>query len=101
MKLIKNGSAFPKSVKIAALAAWVGSTRSAAVIATEYNTCESTITRWIGEAGVQRGTQHPNLKAAVARRIASIATTKAFVTPTPSTVAGNKVIKYKGEIYSL
>ena len=103
-KLIKNGRSFPKSVKVATLATWAGTTRSAKVISREYNMSESTVSRWAGDADLQRGTQHPNLKAAVAARIAYLATTKAWNTPTVvdyTTKTGKTAqgIQLKGKLY--
>lgn len=97
-KTIRNGRAFPKTVKAATIAEVVVQPNKAyREIAKERNMSESTVRTWSHAAGVTRPSkQHPRTAAAVKARWAHAASIKAFNTPT---VQVDGSIKYQGKIY--
>lgn len=95
MKRIRNGLAYPLTLKNAALRAWEHTNKSGSKIAKEFNISLGTLSKWVSEAGLQRNT-NPNLTASVHARVAAIARQKAFDTPT---VQPDGTILYQGRLY--
>ena len=89
---IRNGTAFPLSLKNAALGTWDATSRSKVMIAREYNVSKSTMTKWVAERGTQRGPQPIGLQ----RHQAAAALVKAHNT---MTMQADGKIAYKGKIY--
>ena len=95
MKRIRNGLAYPLTLKNAALNTWKDTNKSGAKIAKEFNISTGILAKWVSDAGLQRNT-NPNLTASVHARVALIARQKAFNTPT---VQLDGTIMYQGRIY--
>jgi transposase-like protein len=98
-KLIRNGRQYPKAMKTAVLATWTGTQRSTSEISKEFNISDGTVSKWVAEANLQRGTQHPRLKAGIQRHLDSLKDIKEFNTPTAVKEGNVTVIKYQGKIY--
>lgn len=93
---IKQRSAYPIALRQAALATWsTTASKSAEVIADEYNVHFTTIARWVREAGLQRGT-NPNATAANKARRDYEKANKDFNTPK---ILADGTISYQGRIY--
>jgi len=100
MTLIKNGRAFPKAVKLAAIKATKlksNKGRSVAAIAADFNVAPQTLNTWRRQAG----TAAPQPTQLAAHQAASAAI-KAFNTPTIIYDAGGLVvqgIELRGKVY--
>lgn len=93
---IKQRSAYPIALRQAALATWSTATnKSTRTIADEYNVHFNTISAWVREAGLQRGT-NPNATAANKARRDYEKANKDFNTPK---ILADGTISYQGRIY--
>jgi len=93
-RIIKNGKAYPKSLKKAVIAAMKG-TQSNSQIAEDFNISKGTVQTWKRQASVQRA-----VPVGLARYQAASAALKAYNTPTITTDSnGVTTIAYKGHIY--
>jgi transposase-like protein len=95
MRKIRNGVAYPLSLKNAALDAWKNTSKSGSKIAKEFNISTNTMHKWVSEAGLQRGTNQ-GATAALQARISAVATRRAFNTPA---VQLDGTIMYQGRVY--
>ncbi len=92
---IKQRSAYPIALRQAALETWTATNKSTRRIADEYNVHFNTISEWVREAGLQRGT-NPNATAANKARHAYEKANKDFNTPR---ILADGTISYQGRIY--
>ena len=92
---IKQRSAYPIALRQAALATWTTTNKSTRIIADEYNVHLNTISEWVREAGLQRGT-NPNATAANKARHDYEKANKNFNTPR---ILADGTISYQGRIY--
>jgi len=92
---IKQRSAYPIALRQAALETWTATNKSTRRIADEYNVHFNTISEWVREAGLQRGT-NPNATAANKARHDYEKANKDFNTPK---ILADGTISYQGRIY--
>ena len=92
---IKQRSAYPIALRQAALETWTATNKSTRRIADEYNVHFNTISEWVREAGLQRGT-NPNATAANKARHDYEKANKDFNTPR---ILADGTISYQGRIY--
>ena len=93
---IKNRSAYPKSLKRAALEAWKTTERSGANIADDFNISSQTLSRWEGDEKLQRGTMHPAARAGLKRYRSGLLAEKAKKTPQ---LNADGTITFNGKTY--
>lgn len=94
-KLIKNGRAYPKSVKTAVLEARKTTTRSNTQIGAAHNVSAQTVSRWACLDGAPRDV-HPNTRAAMNARTAAAAARRSANTPV---VNPDGTITFNGRTY--
>ena len=91
MKLIRNGKAYPKSLKLAALKASQNASASTSVVAREFNIGKSTLVTWRRQAKIAAA-----LPAGLAAHQKAAAATKAYNTPI---INPNGTITYRGKTF--
>ena len=77
MSIIKNGRAYPKSLKLAALKASKSKKASVASVAADFNISEGTLGTWRRQAKIQGA-----VPVGIAAHIKAAAAVKAYNTPT-------------------